>query len=373
MLLSILLVAQSCWKIETADTSRGKDPEPVADNKAIEFSAAAATKGLDPVDNLLVLDEYGFGVFAGYSEPGKTFGSTTIGNNYIHNLKVNRKDETSDEWVPKNPAYWPLTGSLTFFAYASFIDNVEVTEDDPDPSLVMPTADYEGGLLRGRFTPRTDVTRQEDFCLAEPVKDRKYEDGRVPFAFKHSLTRVRFYMRGDGVVNEHYKYRITSIKLKGIVGTNGFTYTEDPDVPCKWDRVSASSPRSAEYTLTGTQLTDQWIKMKDPSETGLEGYEWINSRDDGRLYLLPQDILEGAAIEVVVTIYSPDGDKWVPVSTLPMVEIGLATPDCPKWEPGKTVSYTVTLQIPEIRVAEISALITDWEVSGNVHDPQLID
>lgn len=334
----------------------------------IAFDIGDATKGYRPIDDIETLARQSFGVFAGYTPKGELFSSKSFADNYLKNMKI-EYDTDDGSWNPSTPSYWPILGSLSFFGYAPYFDKKDF--------FTMPSADYTGGMLRGTYTPDPNVTSQIDLCLSTPKLDRTSDDGPVPMDFKHTLTRVFFHMTGSGVENSLYKFRVTDIAIKGVVGTNTFTYVMDEDVPFEWDPIRETTTRDGEYHLTynmiPSQLTDNWLTLIDPSsaESDIGTYIKVNSTDNGRLYLLPQRLTSDASIEVVITVYTKSGADWVPISVLPFATYSL--PMDVAWEPGKTVSYRITLNIPEMRIVNLTAYLTDWEDSGNHSDNYFLD
>lgn len=381
MTVLMLLELQSCRTVDDSPSL------PVPDTShPIEFGMCQdGTKGFDPINHLYDLNKTGFGVFAGFSQRGEQFDRNTHACNYIENLLVN-EEEPDGLWVPMTqsgtnftplPTYWPLMGSLTFFGYAPYVADTKPFTGK-EQILTMPSEDYVSGMLRGTFRPSKAVTSQIDFCVAPTQFNRRYPDGPVPMEFKHALTRVRFYVNGDGELNPHYRYRITQLRLSGVLGENSFTYTDDPDMPCKWDHVDKAMPRTAEYNMYYTEsehLTEEWVKLIGslPEDAeGLDRYSLVNSKDNGRLYLLPQNLTDQASLLIVVTIYQlTDPNNWQPISVLAPMEVPLPTDT--DWEPGKTVSYLITIPIPDFKVVKVKALVTDWEDSGNNHPTQILD
>ena len=346
------------------------DGYPVPDmDSPIVFGVGAVTKGLDPIDYLGQLDNKGFGVFAGFSKYGASFGRGSSPDNYISNLKINRDKVDTTLWrsATGTPTFWPITGSLSFFAYAPYFEK-------SDASLAFPAGADRDGMPKGVYSPSTDVTNQADFCLAAPQLDRVATDGRIPFDFKHTLTRIRFYFNLEGSENTMYQYRLTTLKITGVIGSNSFSYSDDPLHPCAWDEVSGSTPKNGFYQLDASDRElmsnddldvhgGMKFKPEVPSDDFHDDYEY-NAQQNGRLYLLPQRITSQAAIEATITVYSQDkSSSWVPTSVLPPVEISLPT-DTP-WEAGMTVSYLVTLPIPDFRTASIKAYSEEWKDSGN--------
>lgn len=342
------------------------------------------TKGGDPIDIIPDLAKVGFGVFAGYTAPGENFGDGSFFHTYLKNARI---DQSADPevWECSDPTYWPIRGRLSLFAYAPYAACVEAA-DGGDVPLLLPSADYDGGLARGTFTPDANVDAQADFCLAAPAMDKDRTAGRIPFVFKHALTRVRFYVNAKGNPDPRFRYGVTNIELHGIVGTNNFTYTLDPETPFVWDSISSESEREANYKFSFPDnivdslkfITNDKAKYLsnpdvyiDPDADGLSRFTYTNQLYNGRVYLLPQELTEKAGMTFIITIYTRQEIGWVPISIMSPIEVQLPS-DVP-WTPGKTVSYLITLDVAEIKVANIKAVVTDWMDSGNVYPTQIID
>lgn len=376
---SILTMFITLPLIALSSSCKGRlDPEDgMAEDKSapISFVVGQDTKGTRPIDDKETLARYGFGVYAGYTQPGVKFGSGSQAANYMKNTKIEQDPKSPDKWIASNQFYWPINGSLSFFGYAPYFKQQDA--DANGQSFIIPSKDYKGGLLRGTYKPDPNVTTQLDLCLSIPVLDRLSSEGPVPMNFKHALTRVFFFVNGLGADSDRFRYRVTDIYLKGVVGTNTVTYVMDEDVPFEWDPIRDTTARDGEYHLTYNRdqphLTDSWVKVSSDSHEAskMENFVKINSTDNGRLYLLPQELTDDATVQIVLTAYTLTGSSWTIISELPPVEYKL--PRGAAWEPSKTISYFATIDIPNLCVFDMTAYKTDWEDSGNVFDPQFID
>ena len=139
-----------------------------------------------------------------------------------------------------------------------------------------------------------------------------------------------------------------------------------------WDETS-SLPHASTYTLSfPDHLTTTWVKFvgdaSGPGET--DPYTLVNTLDQGRMYLLPQTLTDAAKLEVNISLYKESGASYPLQAVLPPFELNL--PTAVAWEAGKTVSYLVTLDITNLLVLDIRALVDEWDGAGNSHDTQTI-
>ena len=354
--------------------------EPFASN-----TSEPMTRGLDEIDNSsdrgLVAEHQQYGVFAMRNAEGVNFSTEdNPANWYVENSAVSLIGEPGDydlstqntRWCGNPPLFWPSFDNLNFFAYAPYMEGGRPS-GETEQALLFPAEDYVSGMPRATFTPTSNVTRQVDLCLSKPALNWNKSLGDVPFSFKHALTRVRLYVRVQGTRQPGYQYRVTKAELKGLVGTNTFTYVLDDDTPYAWDAITASTPHETAYTLSYPQhLTVDWVKFvgddAGPGET--DPYTLVNTLDNGRMYLLPQPISADASLEVNISLYKQSGASYPLQAILPPFEMKL--PTTVSWEAGKTVSYLITLDITNLLVLDIQPLVDEWDSAGNSHDSQTI-
>ena len=333
------------------------------------------SKGLDDL-NYESIKTARFGLFAYWNMKGERFdGIDNPFNLYLDNSDVQyvESEGSINYWKCSPSAYWPFNSWLNFFAYAPYQSKVRKdTGDKTDPTVQFPSEDYVKGMPRLRYTVPENVTWQPDFCVAAPVFDRSASDGNIHIEFFHTLTRVRFYVNLSGEKPDNYEYFISDLTIKGVVGSNILTYSDNPEKPYIWDRINPENPKTASYNLSPSgeylQLTTLPLKFEnllDPSVTGLDRYSYVNEMANGRLYLLPQEITEEATVEVSLAIYKNIAGSLSLVTILPPYEFHL--PVNVPWKDAKTVSYLMTLDISGTKESDITPVISDWVDAGNEH------
>lgn len=342
----------------------------------------AVTRGLDPIDNSIdrgIIPQR-FGVYAVRNAEGVDFDPVNNPMNlYLNRHDVEYLETLADDdtyWRGSPSAYWPSFDRLNFFTYAPY--RVAVPQaGSTEPDLQFPSSDYVKGMPRATYTPAANVTNQVDLCISRPALNLNYTKENtpiVPLAFKHALTRIRLFVRVKGTRLPQYVYRVTKINLSGLVGTNTFTYQDNATTPFVWDAITASTPHDAGYSLTysATELTSSWVTfIGDPAGDGItDSYTWVNAPVNGRLYLLPQPITEAAEMEIVISMYKESGVSASLQSVLPSFLMHLPTDTA--WEPGKTVSYLITVDATNMVILDIDAKVDEWDSAGNTHDELII-
>lgn len=339
------------------------------------------TRGLDIIDNSIDrgIKPQRFGVYAMRNAEGVDFDPVNNPlNPYLELHDVEYLETFSNDntyWRGNPSAYWPSFDRLNFFTYAPYRVAVPQT-GSTNPALQLPSSDYVKGMMRATYTPSASVTNQIDLCLSRPALNLNYTKEStpvVPLAFKHALTRIRLYVRVKGTRLPEYVYRVTRINMSGLVGTNTFTYKDNASTPFEWDEITSSTPHDSGYSLTytDTELTSSWVTfIDDPAGPEItDPYTWVNAPENGRLYLLPQPIT-AAEMEIVISMYKEVGASASLQSILPSFQMHLPT-DTP-WEPGKTVSYLITVDATNMVILDIDAKVDEWDSAGNMHDEQII-
>lgn len=378
----------SCSKPAAEETAEAAVFTPVPDLSApIEFSESVVmedtpgTKGLDPVDGALEgIKHQRFGVFSWWNPRADAFDAlTNPANIYQSNSDVVFVEDLSSDlrkWRCTPRAYWPFSCNLSFFAYAPYLEHTQPWEEGGEtrqPELMFPSADYTQGMPRATYSPDTNVTHQVDFCIAAPVFDREPSPTPIHFAFKHSTTRIRLFVKADGDRPPGYDYRIDDAIISGVVGTNTFTYNDDPDRPFIWDAVTASTPKSGEYHLSvnDAELSESMVNMiSEHPGSDISTYTAINSRPNGRLYLLPQELTSDASLELAIGMYNISSGAPIRNSILPPFKVNL--PVSQAWNPAQTIAYLITVDVSRYVVLDIVPLVIPWVDAGNTHPDQII-
>lgn len=151
----------------------------------------ASLKGTEP--------NSGFGVFARYNHNGAT--SLLMDNEHV-TWNVNR-------WGYTNTRYWPNEGSVDFYAFAPYLENVELV-NAPDSIKDNPTCI--------EFTSSTSPVD----LVWDVQKNKTAPDGKVIFVFKHALARLGFDITANKDLEEHGAViKVEEVKLYGDTIVNG--------------------------------------------------------------------------------------------------------------------------------------------------------
>lgn len=323
------------------------------------------TKGAGEL-SLVSLRGRGFGLFAWWAPQGSYFDGMAVGKEWLFNSPVtySSTDEGWDKWTCTPEAYWPIGCSLSFFAYAPYMDN-------DGPMLVFPS-DRTSGMPSGVFTQATAVDEQEDFCLSAPALDRRKAQGDVPVVFNHALTKVLFYFNAGGGIyeGEEHQFRVKSIELEGLVGANTFYYGGTNGF--RWATLPRSdlSTRTSGYALStadGTLSDVPLVWEKDVlAEEGLNRFTCVNGEEGGILYLLPQPVTSMAYATVTFAAYKFDegSGEWVEDLDIPYEPVRVALPETTVWEAGRTVCYSASVDVTYYIDLTFDVTLADWE--GNV-------
>ena len=346
MIAVIVSVFSSCHKaadegIMSSDTGR-----PVRIAAGVNGSAAESTKGLAVITSES-LRSVGFGGQAYWTDDGERFCGFDEAHEYVvgEHFVYERTESGHQEWQGVSDVNWPVKKGLSFFFWAPWLD--------PAGSMLQFPLSRSGNLPRGRFTQAMNPAQQVDFCLAEPVFDLTEDSGLVNADFHHALTRVRFYFNITGTLSEEEAallYRVKSLTLEGIAGSNCFTYDKAGD-GFVWDQLlrSNTSVRNASYVLSianGTLVSDACPFVWDvTSQTGLEKFLYVNSPEQGCLFVLPQPMTHLAKLRLSVGGFTYAGGVWT--ETRPLKEKVILLPEQNVWHAGETIVYTASIDVSQ--------------------------
>ena len=354
------LLATAClavWSCSRSDVP-GDVRTPRASEERIGWAAVmpdgVSTKAALAVDGTSIRTAK-IGITSYWTPQGKEFDGADDQYVYLLNrcVEYDRTESAVDLWTCNPVAYWPIASKLTFFAYAPYMDG--------DASFAMPLSNE--GMPRGRFTQKAAVRQQVDLCLAAPAYDRNSTGGVVPLSFTHALTKVLVYVNIEGRKGDGLRYRVSSMSLNNVVGSNCFTYGYGAD-GYRWDELprSETSLRDASYALTLADGELSASALPHVSEvtgqTGLNKFLCVNGSTAGQLLMLPQPVAEGATLSVTITSYSGTGSTWSPVETSSPVVVPL--PVSTVWEPGRQVAYALTVDVTSWQETQFGATLAAW-------------
>ena len=218
-----------------AACTQNEEISSLENQKAITFDTyvgrdAATRASVIDVD---ALETSGFGVLGYYTEDDWE-GTATPTPNFMYNQQVSGQD-----WGYAPLKYWPAEGKISFFAYAPYDEDAELS------------ANTEAGTPTLTYSVPNTVAGQKDLLVAGAQKNKT--GNTVSFTFKHALSRIGFGVKladGSAVDNQ------TTIAFSSIALTADFdssnTLTLDLDGN---DNVQWGTPTTATdvtYTLYNT-------------------------------------------------------------------------------------------------------------------------
>lgn len=242
--------------------------------KAITFDTYvgrdAATRA--SVINLNALKTSGFGVLGYYTE---TAWAETATPNFMYNQKVSGED-----WGYEPLKYWPADGKISFFAYAPYDENAELSANNVANT---PTLNY---------TVPATIAGQKDLLVAGAQKDQT--GNTVNFTFKHALSRIGFGVKLADDFDDATAIDFSKITLSADFYPSA-TLTLDLDGNSKVQWANYGTAASATYTLNNTDdATDNIADIALSTNTAA-----INNASS-YLMVLPQDF-SGVGDEMEIT------------------------------------------------------------------------
>ena len=381
---AVVLSVAACAKNEVIPVNSGE-------NQEITFNVAPKTKA-DPAQDNDGHKEFGKGnVFASWAYYLPT-GTDWINKSddpddekypkeYISGAEIayREKTEGSEEkvWKAQKTYYWPKNGTLTFFAYSLYKENLKLNE----AAASMVTCNPFQGIYANIDL---SVDKNVDFLVADIKADQKanttttgeagkyYTDG-VPTLFRHRLSYLAFNVKTD----KDYSAAGKKLELKSITFNNISSYGEYRQFATEISGATFPSGfRAADATgtvsYTRIPTTESPFTMEIKSSNTGSGV--LVSDTDNFLYI-PQTFAKGsnanenAYIEVKYTITTtvacttPEGQP----STKEVVEEvtkniflnpATGTPMFDKWEMGKKYTINLTFTLEEILW---DPAVEDWE------------
>lgn len=341
------------------------------------------TKGADALSDLVSLSEQDFGVSAWYTPDSDVFGvrsQSYIQNHRFGTLSNDPENDPNVVWQgissvgerAADPVYYPLDGTLSYFCYAPYREDVSALSDvsidyQPSGTITDRLANYLPYSPLFTFTPNTLPASQIDFIVAEPILDARKSNSAIPLDFSgHILTNIQFACKyvGDLAVTEGVV--ISQIIIRNVIGSEYLYFTESAGVRgFSWcstispEDGSATMPLSS-YTLTRSDLISSGAYLTTDT------YTHVNATIPGRLYLLPQTLPDDAQLEVTYVVKNRDSGASLDENVLVFPLRGTTN-----WPLGKTVQYKLTIGVADrAQVNILTANIVDWAPSGNVHSSE---
>ncbi|MCR4825189.1 MAG: fimbrillin family protein [Bacteroidales bacterium] len=346
----------------------------------IEFGLGPETKGAPQLVSLERLAAQDFSVSAWYTPEGGVFGTGSA--RYVTNHRFGTMDEinyavwqgiTRSGGKAADPVYYPLDGTLSYFCYAPYREDVGGhsdihVEDAPESAVTARLPHYLAGSPLICFTPRPVPGDQIDFIAAAPLIDIDRSSDAVPLDFTGHLTAsVQFWFRYSGTLDPTEGVMVSRIVLRDVIGSEYLYFKEEDGVfsPAWCSTVSPEDggpemPLSS-YTLSA-EASDLIIDSPylDPS-----AFKYVNNTINGRLYLLPQTLPAEASLDITYVIKDKDSNVRLEENTVSVPLAGTAD-----WQQGKVVKYSIVIAVADRKDVSVSVALTDWEEAGNSHPGQ---
>ena len=203
-----VLTFTSCVKDTVTETNSGR---------AIDFHVSTETRASETTTANLT-----------------TFYVTSLledGKTYFENLPYLRG---ADAVFMSTPAYyWPVSGSLNFYAYAPSADKLggELTISKDSKKLTD-------------FSPSSTISDQVDFVTANASGSKASNSGGVSLTFNHMLSQIEVHAKN---AHEGYTYYVKGVSIKNVVSKADFDFTSTSDSP--WN-LSSAAEDIATYSVT---------------------------------------------------------------------------------------------------------------------------
>ena len=357
---AVLSVA-ACAKNEVIPVNSGE-------NQEITFNVAPKTKAEDAHHHTEFGKDKVFASWAYYLPEGKTWDANyavyksksvdqnwkpeededyTVPQEYISGAEIAYREKTKGStekvWKAEKTYYWPKNGTLTFFAYSLYKDNLTLAAGTG--FTCAPGAGITGHI-------DLNENHNTDFLVADIAQDMKSNDNvhftnGVPTLFKHRLSSVAFAIKtGADYTNKQFK--LTNITFHNLshYGTYGQLPTESfKPSQTKYDPVFTSASQDMTTDFVGVTRVDKYI-------------------------FIPQTFADNATIEVVYTITTKvlNSDDVVETvkKTINLKDLFPKTYDTVDhtkvisegWEMGKKYTINLTFTLDEILW---DPAVQDWD------------
>lgn len=293
-------------------------------DNSISFSpvAARATKGIIsgttyPEGETFVVSAYHEGTNAYFEDLTASYSLTQNG------IKL---------WATSQNQYWPLSGSLDFYAYSP-----------SSASSYGVDIDATNGVTATDYTVQDNTQMTTDLCYASAtVADCENHPDSVPLTFSHALSQVVFRVKAAGyysTASSTVTLSMTSLALKGIYSVGDLNQGT-------WENLGSEH----NYTLSGTPIELTYNGSNQPETVDVCAY-----------LFLPQELGPNAAISVGYNIVQRvSGTDYTLENTPVTIPLGSSLT---QWEPGK--KYIYTLNIGMNNVITFTASTVGWQDDGD--------
>lgn len=287
----------------------------------------------------------GFGVFARYKHTNEENSSLMLMNN--EHVTWN-----GDHWGYANTRYWPNEGTVDFYAFAPYLENVELV-NAPDSIKDNPTCI--------EFTSSTSPVDLVWDVQKNKTVPTSSTDGKVKFQFKHALARLGFDITANQELEENGAVIIVKkVKLYGDSEDNGafdikgYLNLENGG----WSRVTDVGTRVV-YTWTPTGAEDGTNFKLSASQLDYTCKK-IENAPNSYLCIIPQDKHYPFYLQITYTVQQ--GDFFQEEVTVKKDLTGISKPFT--FERGKAYVFHLKLSLDPINF-NVTTKVEDWKEGKN--------
>lgn len=348
------LVLSGCAGEAVEETSSSSSSE-------INFDAylgrnASTRAGVTDIDSLR---KKGFGVFARYKHNGAI--SPLMDNEHV--------TWKGNHWGYTNTRYWPNEGSVDFYAFAPYHQDVELVSPYSNSNKADSTYYIE-------FTSSTDPV---DLLWANAEKQTKDSissiNGKVKFQFKHALARLGFDITANQDLEENGAViTVDSVKLygdsidedKGAFDITGYLNLKNKKG--EWHVVGDVNSRAV-YTWTPTGL-ENGTSFKLSASLLDHTCKKIENAPNSYLCIIPQVKYLPFYLKITYKVRQGDFEEKVTVKKN-LLDVrkqpGVSNPSFP-FEKGKAYVFHLKLSLDPINF-KVTTTVGNWDV---VNDETMI-
>lgn len=340
--LIVQLVLSGCAGEGVEETSSSSSSE-------INFDAyvgrnASTRAGVTDIDSL---KKKGFGVFARYKHNGAI--SSLMDNEHV--------TWNGNHWGYTNTRYWPNEGSVDFYAFAPYHQDVELVS----PYSNSNKADSTYYIEFTSSTAPVDLVWGAQIGKKAPISPT---DSKVKFQFKHALARLSFDITANQDLEENGAViTVDSVKLygdsihedKGAFDITGYLNLKIG----VWDSIVGDVNSRAVYTWTPTGLENGTSFKLSASQLD-HTCKKIENAPNSYLCIIPQTKYFPFYLKITYTVKQGDFEEKVTVkkNLLEVLRPGVSKPSF-SFEIGKAYVFHLILSLDPINFS-ITTKVVDF-------------
>lgn len=294
----------------------------------------------------------GFGVFARYNHNGNI--SSLMDNEHV--------TWEENHWKYTNTRYWPNEGTVDFYAFAPYHQDVELVS----PYSNSNKADSTYYIEFTSSTAPVDLVWGAQIGKKAPISPT---DSKVKFQFKHALARLSFDITANQDLEENGAViTVDSVKLYGDLideDKGAFDITGYLNLKIGvWDSIVGDVNSRAVYTWTPTGLENGTSFKLSASQLD-HTCKKIENAPNSYLCIIPQVKYIPFYLKITYKVRQGDFEEKVTVkkNLLEVLRPGVSKPSF-SFEMGKAYVFHLKLSLDPINFY-VTTTVVDWKEGKN--------